>query len=196
VWPVTTMLTWQADDGHGLEGARVSFAHGFRAQGRLVRPDFTASYRLVVDDNGLLSRLSVTSDTAERERNLTMNRTGDGFWLLDTGGGGGTRTDLGGALDVDLEYSPLFNTLPIRRLGLHRQAGEHTLPMAFVRLPDLQVQATEQSYRTVSVDDGGPSVVEFRWADFTAELVVDDEGLVISYPGVGARLTSDQAAAG
>ena len=144
------MLTWQAEDGHGLEGARVSFAHGFRAQGRLVRPDFTASYRLVVDEDGLLSRLSVTSDTAQRERNLTMNRTGDGYWLLDTGGGAGTRAELGGAVDVDLAHSPLFNTLPIRRLGLHREAGEHTLPMAFVTLPELEVQAVQQTYRTVS----------------------------------------------
>lgn len=194
--PVTTMLTWQAEDGHGLEGARVSFAHGFRAQGRLVRPGFTASYRLVVDEAGLLSRLSVTSDTAARERNLTMNRTGDGYWLLDAGGGdGGTRSELGGAVDVDLAHSPLFNTLPIRRLGLHREAGEHTLPMVFVTLPELEVEAVQQTYRTVSVAGAAdePSVVAFNWADFTAELVVDADGLVISYPGVASRLTTTRA---
>lgn len=185
------MLTWQAEDGHGLEGARVSFAHGFRAQGRLVRPDFTASYRLVVDEDGLLSRLSVASDTAQRERSLTMNRTSDGYWLLDTGGGAGHRADLGGALDVDLAHSPMFNTLPIRRLGLHRESGEHVLPMAFVTLPELEVTAVEQTYRTVSVADGEQDhgTIAFSWGDFAAELVVDGEGLVVSYPGVAARLT-------
>ena len=187
------MLTWRADDGHGLEGARVSFAHGFRAQGRMVRPQFTASYRRVVDDSGALSRLSVASETAENELNLTMNRTGDGFRLLDTGGGGGgKRVDLGGAVDLDLEFSPLFNTLPIRRLDLHRKAGEHTLPIGFVRLPDLRVEATEQVYRTLSVADGAdPAVIEFRWAEFTAELVVDQDGLVLNYPSVASRLTDD-----
>jgi hypothetical protein len=196
VLPVTTMLTWQADDGHGLEGARVSFAHGFRAQGRLVRPDFTASYRLVVDEDGLLSRLSVTSDTAARERNLTMNRTGDGYWLLDAGrGDGGTRSELGGAVDVDLAHSPLFNTLPIRRLGLHKEPGEHTMAMVFVTLPELEVQAVQQTYRTVSVVGPGddPGVVAFSWDDFHAELVVDVDGLVLSYPGVATRLTSNEA---
>lgn len=183
------MLTWQAEDGHGLEGARVSFAHGFRAHGRLVRPDFTASYQLVVDEEGVLSRLSVTSDTAERERTLTMNRTGDGFWLLDTGGATGSRSELGGALDVDLAHSPLFNTLPIRRLGLHKEAGEHTMSVAFVTLPGLEVQNVQQSYRTVSVAHDGPGVIAFSWADFAAELVVDADGLVISYPGVATRLT-------
>ncbi len=196
------MLTWQADDGHGLEGARVSFAHGLRAQGRMVRPDFTASYRLVVDENGLLSRLSVTSDTAARERNLTMNRTGDGYWLLDAGrGDGGTRSELDGAADVDLAYSPLFNTLPIRRLGLHREPAEHTLAMVFVTLPELEVQAVRQTYRTVSTAGAGAEtgddhgVVAFSWADFHAELVVDPDGLVLSYPGVATRLTRNDATA-
>lgn len=190
------MLTWRSEDGHGLEGARISLSHGFRAQGRLVRPDFTASYRLVVDEDGLLKRLSLTTDTVERERTLTMNRTADGYWLLDTGGGAGNRTELGGALDVDVAHSPLFNSLPIRRLGLHREAGEHTLPMAFVSLPDLEVQAVEQTYRTVSVaDDADAGVIAFSSDDFAADLVVDADGLVISYPGVASRLAGDPATA-
>jgi hypothetical protein len=68
--------------------------------------------------------------------------------------------------------------------------------MAFVTLPELEVQAVRQTYRTVSVLDGEAAVVAFSWDDFAAELVVDGDGLVISYPGVAARLTSDQAAAG
>lgn len=189
---VTTMLTWQAQDGAGLEGARVIFTHGgFRAQGRLVRPDFTASYRLFVGENGELDRVSITSDTAERERHLTLNRSSDGYWLVDTGGGtSGRRVDFGGAVDVDLEFSPMFNLTPIRRLGLHREAGEHTLPMVFVSLPTLEVEAVEQTYRTLSVLDGAePATVEFTWDDFRAEIVVDEDGAVLSYPGIGSRMS-------
>ena len=135
------MLTWQAEDGHGLEGARVSFAHGFRAQGRLVRPDFTASYRLVVDEDGVLSRLSVTSDTAaqgahpdhepHRRRLLVARHRWRGRDRGPSWAAPSTSTS---------STAPLFNTLPIRRLGLHREAGEHTLPMVFVTLPGLEVQ--------------------------------------------------------
>ena len=196
VVPVTTMLTWQAEDGHGLEGTRMLPGHGgFRALGRMVRVEpgggFTASYRLVVGEDGTLARLSITSATAERERHLTINRTDDGVWLLDTGAGaGGTRADFAGAVDVDLAFSPMFNTLPIRRLGLHRTAGEHTLPMVFVSLPDLEVSVVEQSYRTISeLDEGsGHAQVGFRWGDFSADLVVDADGVVASYPGVARRL--------
>lgn len=190
------MLTWQAEDGHGLEGVRMIPGHGgFRALGRMVRVEptggFTSSYRLVVGEDGRVSRLSVTSATAEKERHLTINRTDDGVWLLDTGSGSGAvRDDCAGAVDVDLAYSPMFNTIPIRRLGLHREAGEHTLPMVFVSLPDLEVRVVEQTYRTVSVlDEGtGNAGIGFRSGDFTADLVVDADGVVTSYPGLARRL--------
>jgi hypothetical protein len=190
------MLTWQAEDGHGLEGVRMLPGHGgLRALGRMVRVepggDFTASYRLVVGEDGRLARLSLTSATAARERHLTINRTDDGVWLLDTGSGSGAvRDDCAGAVDVDLAYSPMFNTIPIRRLGLHREAGEHTLPMVFVSLPELEVRVVEQTYRTVSVLDEGTGHAEigFRWGDFTADLVVDADGVVASYPGLARRL--------
>jgi hypothetical protein len=193
---MTTMLTWRADDGHGLEGARLLLhTSGFRALGRMVRAepggDFTASYRLIVGEDGGLERLSVTAATAERERHLTINRTDDGVWLLDTGtGGGSTRTDFVGAVDVDLGFSPMFNTIPIRRLGLHREAGEHTVPVVFVSLPDLDVRVVEQTYRTVSElnDATGQALVEFRSGDFTAELVVDADAAVLNYPGLATRL--------
>jgi hypothetical protein len=191
------MLTWQAEDGHGLEGVRMIPGHGgFRALGRMVRVEptggFTSSYRLVVGEDGRVSRLSVTSATAEKERHLTINRTDDGVWLLDTGSGSGAvRDDCAGAVDVDLAYSPMFNTIPIRRLGLHREAGEHTLPMVFVSLPDLEVRVVEQTYRTVSVldEDTGHAGIGFATGDFTADLVVDADGVVTSYPGLARRLT-------
>ena len=191
------MLTWQAEDGHGLEGVRMLPGHGgFRALGRMVRVEptggFTASYRLVVGEDGTLSRLSIASATAERERHLTINRTDDGVWLLDTGSGtGAVRDDCAGSVDVDLAFSPMFNTIPIRRLGLHREAGEHTLPMVFVSLPELEVRVVEQTYRTVSVlDEGtGHAGIGFRWGDFTADLLVDADGVVSSYPGLARRLT-------
>lgn len=195
------MLTWQAEDGHGLEGTRLLLAPGgFRALGRMVRTDpagdFTASYRLVVDDGGRVERLSVTCATAQRERHLTMNRTEDGFWLLDRGSGG-DRGAFGGAVDIDLAYSPMFNTLPIRRLGLQREADEHTVPVVFVSLPDLEVEAVEQRYRTVSVlDTTGSATVGFTWNDFHADLTVDSEGLVTHYPGVATRLGPPAPGAG
>jgi hypothetical protein len=201
---MTTMLTWQAEDGHALEGVRLILGStGLRALGRLVRVDpgggFTASYRLVVGDDGTLSRLSLSSATAERERHLTINRIDDGTWLLDTGDtSGGTRSAFEGAVDVDVRFSPLFNTIPIRRHGLHREAGDYTVPIVHVSLPELEVQVIEKTYRTVSTLDEqtGHALVEYRSGDFTTELVVDADGIVASYPGLARRLVPGTAPIG
>jgi hypothetical protein len=192
------MLTWQADGDHGLEGARLLLGpgHSLRALSRLIRVgEYTASYRLVVREDGTLNRLSITSATADKERHLTLNRPEEGFWLLDTGSGGGaggTRTDFGGALDVDLATSPMFNALPIRRLGLHKEAGEHTIPVVWVSLPDLEASVVQQTYRTVSVDEHG-AVIAFSSDGFDAEIVVDTDGMVVSYPGIANRLAPTPA---
>jgi hypothetical protein len=191
------MLTWQAHDGHGFEGARVHLGVGkaFRALGRIVRAepdgDWTASYRLVVNEDGNVERASFTSATAERERHLTVNRTEDGYWLLDTGSGG-ARTHFGGAVDVDLAGSVIFNALPVRRLDLIREAGEHTLPVVYVTLPGLRASVAQQTYRVLTTGD--EPAVEFRWDDFTADLSLDADGFVIDYPGIATRYARTPAA--
>jgi hypothetical protein len=191
---VTSMFTWQGDHGRALETARVLLGKtGLRALGRSVRapvdePAFSASYRLVVDEEGALSRLSITSAAEDRERNLTLNRTEDGYWLLDTGTGG-SRAEFDGAVDVDLQYSPLFNALPTRRLGLHRERGEAEIPTVFVALPSLEVELTKQHYVTRStLDDDGRAVVAFSAGAFAADLVFDADGLVIDYPKLASRI--------
>lgn len=193
------MLTWQADDGRALEGARLILGtgHPFRVLSRLVRidpdGDYTATYRLSVYEDGTVARLSVESATANRERLLTLNRTEDGDWLLDTGSGG-TRSDFAGAVDVDIVGSLMFSALPIRRLGLHREAGEFTVPVVRVVLPTLEASRAEQTYRTVSVDPNGGAVVEVSGDDGTVELVVDADGLVVENPGVAKRVSAAPAA--
>ncbi|MGQ0480718.1 MAG: putative glycolipid-binding domain-containing protein [Pseudonocardia sp.] len=206
------MLTWQdgaanegatggvtsgdhgAAGGRALESARVLLGSGgLRALGRSVRlaadgSAFTSSYRLVVGESGELQRLSVTSASSQRERSLTLNRTEDGYWLLDTGSGG-ARAEFDGAVDIDLQLSPMFTALPIRRLRLHREVGEHRLPIVFVSLPTLEVTLVHQHYRTLStLDDAGRAVVGFSWDDFTAEITVDADGMVLDYPGIARRL--------
>jgi hypothetical protein len=190
------MFTWQGDEGRALESVRVLLGGtGMRALGRSVRaprdaPAFTASYRLVVDEQGALSRLSITTACEERERSLTLNRTEDGYWLLDNGAGG-SRGEFGGSVDVDLEYSPLFNALPVRRLRLHRERGDHQLPMVFVSVPKLEVELVSQRYCTVStLDDEQRAVIGFSTGAFEAGLTMDADGMVVDYPGLATRLES------
>jgi len=190
------MLTWQAHDGRGFEGVRVHFGAGkaFRALGRIVRAepggDWTASYRLVLHEDGGVERASFTTATAERERHLTLNRTEDGFWLLDTGSGG-TRTDFSGSIDIDLAGSLTFDALPVRRLDLHREAGEHTLPVVHIALPELEPTVVERSYRGTPTDEG--ALIELTTDRGTVELRVDHEGFVIDHSAQATRVSPQPA---
>ena len=88
------------------------------------------------------------------------------------------------ALDVDLGGSPLTNTLPVRRLDLLRAepGTRHRVNVAWVLLPTLQVVAAQQFYTAA-----GPGKVQYASGNFSAELTVDDDGFVVTYPGLAKR---------
>jgi uncharacterized protein len=187
------MVTWQGLTGPRLESARLVLSeHRVKGSGRVVaaaiggQEAYNASFELTVGEDSIVSRLLLRSTTAEDERTLSLSRTEDGMWIIDRGRGA-ERRDFEGALDVDLQSSVLFNALPVRRLGLHREAGEHELPVVWVSLPDLSVSLVRQRYRTVSVNANG-SVLAFERGDSSAELAVDTDGLVVDYPGLARRV--------
>lgn len=190
----TRMLAWAGVAGLRLEAVRVVLGdRSMRASGCLVsaRQDgaeaYSASYSLATDDAGVVQRLTVRTIRAQGEQYISLNRSEENIWLVDrVGQGAGTvRSNFSGALDVDLAFSPLFNALPVRRLGLHRAAAQHDLQVVFVSLPDLEVDCGRQTYRTVAV--GETAVVSFASDSFEAELTVDTDGLVLTYPGLALR---------
>ena len=105
------------------------------------------------------------------ERHLSLTTDGEGNWSRE-----GLRVErVAGCIDIDLEWSPSTNTLPIRRLGL--APGERkSLAAAWVRFPSLEVERLEQSYARLA--DGR---YRYRSGRFTADLAVDGDGLVLQY---------------
>lgn len=187
------MVTWQGLTGPRLESARLVLSENrIKASGRVVAAGigdfeaYNASFELAVGEDGVVSRLLLRSTTAEEERQISLSRTEDGVWLVDRGRGA-ERSEFDGAVDVNLQSSVLFNALPVRRLGLHREQGEHELPVVWVSLPDLSVSLVRESYRTVSVNDDG-AVIEFARGDVGAQLTVDADGLVVAYPDLARRV--------
>ena len=80
-----------------------------------------------------------------------------------------------------------FTTLPIRRLGLHRKMGEADLPVLYISTPDLTVTLVRQTYRTVEITDQG-AVINYKDAHRDANIVVDTDGLPVTYEDVAKRL--------
>jgi hypothetical protein len=192
---VTTrkILTWQGAGTPHLESVRL-LAAGTRlkASGRMITAAtgdtdaYSTSFEVSTDEAGTFSRLGLRVTTAEEERQISINRTEDGLWLVDRGEGA-ERSAFGGAFEVDVQNAVTFNAFPIRRLNLHREPGSHTMPRVYLSLPDLSIRVAEQTYTTVSTSDDG-AVVTFTSGDVTADLTVDDAGFVVDYPGLARRV--------
>ncbi|HEV3407877.1 MAG TPA: putative glycolipid-binding domain-containing protein [Gaiellaceae bacterium] len=83
---------------------------------------------------------------------------------------------------VDLGFSPLTNTLPIRAHELHQGGVPRDYVMALVDVPALELVRSEQRYEPFA-----PGLVRFRSGDFSAMLELDDDGFVVRYPGLAVR---------
>ena len=87
-------------------------------------------------------------------------------------------------LDLDLAFTPATNILPLRRLGL--AVGEsREVTAAWLRFPDLSVEPLPQRYTRL---DERRVRYESRGGAFTAELEVDELGLVVRYPPLWERV--------
>jgi hypothetical protein len=184
------MLTWRAPDISRMESVRVQVSgKRIRANGRIVaaatdtNPAFGAYYELQTDESGATTRFGLTVTLAERERQLAISRDEENMWMT-TDHQGERRESYDGALDVDVVFSPFFNALPIRRLGIHEQAGSFTVPVVYVNVPDMAVTAATVSYTS----EGRPDGIKLRSPVADTVVAVDDEGFILDYPGLAERI--------
>jgi uncharacterized protein len=172
-----------------MESVRVQLSgNRIKAYGRIVaaetpkHPPFSASYDLVTDESGATKRLSLTVTLAERERQLSIARDEESMWLVQPHTGDTIRADYGGALDVDVIFSPFFNALPIRRTGLYQRNESVALPVVYVRLPELTVEAATIGYSSAS--DG----IKLHSPVAETTITVDSDGFILDYPGLAERI--------
>jgi hypothetical protein len=137
-------LCWQRIDSTGIEHALFDDRSGLYARGTVVGTAplaYSGSYELLAGQDWATVRLTVNLEGAGWLRSLKLERAA-GRWHATAGEQGDLdaalmheghpRAELpgvenpdrlAGAIDVDLGYSPLTNTLPIRRLGLRAAAA-------------------------------------------------------------------------
>jgi hypothetical protein len=139
-------------------------------------------YVIALSAGWVTQEANVTGHSASGSHERTLESIGAGRWRID----GEPAPHLDGCVDVDLESSSFTNALPVHRLGL--QVGEEVdAPAAYVRAVDLSVERLEQRYTRLD-DEGGQ---RYRYAaprfDFECELVYDEFGLLLDYPGIATR---------
>ena len=107
---------------------------------------------------------------------IQIKRDPDGHWRLnDT-----EQPAVMGCTDIDLNFSPSTNLLPIRRLGLAvGDAAE--VHAAWLRFPSFNLERLSQEYRRL---DENTYRYESAGGQFVSELNVNPTGFVVTYPGL------------
>jgi hypothetical protein len=149
-------------------------AGGFKFSGLILQAHeeapYVARYAIEVDAGWRTRNVEVELEEPGQRR-LRLVVDGEGNWSRD----GQRLGQVADCIDVDLEWSPSTNTLPIRRLRL--APGEtKTVAAAWVRFPSLEVQRLEQTYERLA-----ERRYRYRSGRFTADLEVDDDGTVLQY---------------
>ena len=179
---------WTTEKGGGLEHVELdSGGAGVTAEGVLIGPAggrlFACSYALRCDERWQVRSLDVH---VAGQGTVCLRADGAGNW---TDADGTPLPALQGCTDIDLSGSPFTNTLPIRRLGDSlRQRQE--IRVAYVDLPELDVQPVSQAYTARPYTGAAPDRVLFESLSrpFSAELEVDGDGLVLRYQDMFARV--------
>jgi hypothetical protein len=125
-------------------------------------------YRIECDDSWRTR--SARIEGFANGQNVEIALAPDGRWIDD-------------CVDVDLGLTPSTNTLPIRRLGL--QVGESaSVSAAWLRFPELTLERLDQTYTRLA-----ESLYRFETrTGFSADLEVDEEGLVTRYGDLWASI--------
>jgi hypothetical protein len=123
-------------------------------------------------------RVALTRGAESRELNLVTDE--QRRWWNE----GQELEQVAGCIDIDISITPSTNTLPIRRLAL-RPGESRDVNAAWVKFPELTVEPLPQRY--VRTDEGRYRY-QSRGGDFTADIDVDEMGLVVRYPPLWERV--------
>ncbi len=177
--PHDIAILWSRLDRTGTEAARLTLhggewlLHGnaaFEHEGR----SCALGYTIGCDLEWRTRAARVAGWVGDRALDLRLVQF-EGRWQLN----GEHVPAVDGCIDIDLNFSPSTNLLPIRRLEL-ANGDEADVRAAWLRFPSFTLEPLEQRYRrvdetTIRYESGGGS--------FTAELQIDEHGFVTHYPG-------------
>jgi hypothetical protein len=183
---------WRPWEDPGLEHLYLEVGDtGIRATGLVLRMldgrHLRCRYELETDPAWCFTSLNfaVADRGSGDNTRFALTRDDAGAWTIN----GAAAPELDGCIDVDIQVTPFTNSLPIRRLGL--DGGQSAdIRVAYVPVPELDVRPAEQRYTCLKArgPDGGRYRYDGLFRDFTAELPVDEDGLVLDYAETFRRI--------
>ena len=165
-------LVWR-----GVDAWRAEYCDVWLRDGRLI----ARGVQVGVDPFPYEARYSLDTSPGYDTAHLSVGESGS-VGLPDPGC---NTAAFDGARDCDLQHCPVTNAMPVLRERLTDGGGPVDLVMAWVALPELTVTRSDQRYEPI--DERRVRYVALD-SDFRAELELDEDGLVVSYPGLAERI--------
>ena len=131
-------------------------------------------YLIECDDTWTTQSARVSGWFGERAIDIEIKADLDRKWFFN----GSEQPSVRGCTDVDLNFSPSTNLLPIRRLNLDI-GNEAPVSAAWLRFPSFNLERLDQTYQRL---DQTTYRYESNDGEFVAELKVNAFGLVTNYP--------------
>ena len=199
---------WVKDDPVGMEHAELTVRSCGLAASSVALGSVPVQYRLDLDlttDAGWLTqRVMMTATGDGWARSLVLERDPAGRWSGSRSADGSQPPAVAASVppgivepadipadvfDIDVQWSPVTNLMPIRRLGLDRAGRAGTFMMAWVSVPSLALTLDEQRYTLLGVHEGDVCV-RFENDDrfFAVVIRCDTDGVVLDYPGIARRV--------
>ncbi len=180
-----TVARWRSLEGEGLEHLNMTTTgHNINATGVIIggRGGIPYAVRYNIDCTSDWRVLHFLIETTSGLK-LELQSDGNGHWTtMDAD----ALPAFDGCMDIDLAGTPFTNTLPIRRLELTPKSGTAQLDMLYVPFNSFRPFRDSQCYTCLK--EG--KLYRYATTDrtFTAELPVDEDGLVTDYPTLFQRL--------
>lgn len=173
-------ILWRRLDQSGHEAARLFHRDAYwHLEGTAVFvhdwDPCKLDYHIVCNDTWETVSASVAGWVGNREVGIVVSVDPSKRWSMN----GVVCENVTGCIDLDLNFSPITNLLPIRRLNL-TIGHEGAVRAAWLRFPSFALEPLEQIYQRI-----GPMTYRYisGGGRFTAELTVDGAGFVTEYPG-------------
>ncbi len=134
------------------------------------------AYHIICDSAWQTLSAKVDGWLGKTTISVMINTDPDQRWWLN----GVEQSAIQGCTDVDLNFSPSTNLLPIRRLNL--EIGETAnVKAAWLRFSSFELELLPQQYHRL---DETTYRYESAGGQFVADLKVNKSGFVVEYPGI------------
>ncbi|MCP4185093.1 MAG: putative glycolipid-binding domain-containing protein [Hyphomicrobiales bacterium] len=175
----STTYRWRQNSGVGLEHLHINSCENniiiaSVAIGEDAGQQFGVKYTIICASDWRVRSFKIENTQGQ---DLVLNSDGEGNWYSQDGS---SRSGFSGAIDIDLCGTPFTSTLPIRRLDKHQKGYSQRFKVLYIPIDTFEPRLDRQQYSCLK------PYSRYRYEplarNFSTELEVDNNGVVLNYP--------------